>query len=109
MNHNEIRKVHAAKQKFTYAKIVVDYCTQKEDPHCIRITAGGDLKQYKGDISTCTADLTTSMLLWNSVLSTRDAKYMCLDIKKKNLTAMLEYFEYIKMLLLVFPDRIKQQ
>ena len=29
-----------------------------------------------------TADLTTSKILWNSVLSTQDAKYMCIDIKK---------------------------
>jgi hypothetical protein len=90
-------------------KIVVDYCPQKEDPHRIRIIAGGNLIQYNGDVSTRTADLTTSKLLWNSVLSTRDAKYMCLDIKKFNLTAMLEYFEYMQMPLAVFPHWIKQQ
>jgi hypothetical protein len=82
INHNKIRKAYTEKQKFTYAKIVVDYCPQKEDPHHIRITAGGNLIQYKGDVSMCTADLTTSKLLWNSVLSTRNAKYMCLESKK---------------------------
>jgi hypothetical protein len=90
-NHNKIRKAYAEKQKFTYTKIVVDYCPQKENPHCIRITAGGNLIQYKGDVSTRTADLTTSSkLLWNSVLSPRVAKYMCLDIKKNYLTTTLE-------------------
>jgi len=37
-------------------------------------------------------DLTTLKLLWNSVLSTDGAKYMCLDIKKFYLTAALDYF-----------------
>ena len=70
MNHTEIIKAYAEKQKFTYAKIVVDFCLQKEDPHRIRITAGGNLIQYKGNVSTQTAELTTSKLLWNSVIST---------------------------------------
>ena len=34
---------------------------------------------------------------------------MCLDIKKFYLTAPLDYFEYIKMPLTVFPEWIKQQ
>ena len=53
----------------------------KDDPHCIRITAGGNFIKYKGGVSTWTADLTKLKLLWNSVLSTRSAKYMCLDVK----------------------------
>jgi hypothetical protein len=82
MNLSKVRKAYTEKQKFTYAKIVVDYSPQKEDPHRICITAGGNLTQYKGDVSVCTLDLTTSKLLWNSILNTRDAKYMSLDIKK---------------------------
>ncbi len=44
--------------------------------------AGGNLINYPGKLSTQTATLTTSKLMWNSVLSTEWAKYMCLDIKK---------------------------
>jgi hypothetical protein len=50
-----------------------------------------------------------SKILWNSVLSTCDAKYMCIDIKKNYLTTVLKYFEYMQMPLVVFPDWIKQQ
>jgi hypothetical protein len=32
-------------------------------------------------------------LHWNRVVSTANARYMCLDIKKIYLTAALEYFE----------------
>ena len=64
----------------TYANIVVDYRPQKDDPNRVRITAGGNLIIYPGELTTRTADITTSKILWNSVLSTKNAKYMCLDI-----------------------------
>ena len=64
----------------TYANIIVDYIPQKEDPNCVRITAGGNLIIYPGELTTRTADITTSKILWNSVLSTKNTKYMCLDI-----------------------------
>ena len=67
-------------QVVTYANIVVDYCPQKEDPNRVRITAGGNLIVYPGGLTTRTADITTSKILWNSILSTKNAKYMCLDI-----------------------------
>ncbi len=48
-------------------------------------------------------------LHWNSVMSMPNAKYMCLDIKKIYLTAALEYFEYMKMPLSLFPKWIIEQ
>ena len=66
----------------TYANIVVDYRPQKEDPNRVRITAGGNLIIYPGELTTRTANITTSKILWNSVLSTLRAKYMCMVIKK---------------------------
>jgi hypothetical protein len=81
MTHKEIDIAKNAGQKWTYARIVVNYRPQKEDPNSIRITVGGNLITYKGNTLTRTADLTTSKLLWNSVLSTEGARYMCLDIK----------------------------
>ena len=65
----------------TYAKIVADYRSQKSDPNCVRITAGGNLLKYPGELSTKVADFTTSKLLWNSVISTNKAKCMGIDIK----------------------------
>ena len=74
----------------TYAQVVVDHRPQKADPNRIWITAGGNLINYPGELTTWTADITTSKLHWNSVLSTPDAKYMCLDIKKFYLLAPLD-------------------
>ena len=58
---------------FTYARIVVDYRPQKADPNRVCITMGGNLIQYDGELTTNTADLITSKILWNSTLSTEGA------------------------------------
>jgi hypothetical protein len=91
----------------TYAHVVVDFCPQKADPHQIRITAGGNLINYPGKLSTRTADLTTLKLMWNSVLSTPGAKGW--DIKNFYLTDPLDRFEYMKIPIGLFPRWINEQ
>jgi hypothetical protein len=98
----EIRHAIAA-NFFTYAHPVVDYRPQKDGPRRIQITAGGNSINYNGDASVCTVDLDTAKLHWNSVVSTANARYMCLNIKKFDLTAALEYFEYMKISLAMLP------
>ncbi len=96
MTHDKISCIRKG-QIVTYARMVVDFCQQKADPHCIWITAGGNLIKYPGKLLTRTANLTTSKLMWNSVLNTKDAKYMCLNIKKFYLSAPLDQYKYMKM------------
>ncbi len=109
MTHNKIMHSLAAKKIFTYANTAVNFRPRKEDPYRIRITAGGNLINYEGDASVRTIDIDTAKIHWNSVVSTPNAKYMCLDIKKIYLTAALEYFEYMKIPLNLFPEwTIKQ-
>ncbi len=109
MTHKEIDIARKAGHKWTYARIVVDFRPQKEDPNRIRIAVGGNLITFKDNTSTQTANLTTSKLLWNSVLSTDRARYMCLDIKNFYLRAALDYYEYTKIPLALFPEWIKKQ
>ena len=109
MAHEEIATAKKEGKTWTYTRILIDYCPKKEDQNRVQIAVGGNLIKYKGDMSTRTADLTTSKLLWNSVLSTEGAQYMCLDINNFYLTAALDYFEYMKMPLSVFPAWIKKQ
>jgi len=97
-----------AGHKWTYVRVVVDYRPQKEDPNWIRVTLGGNLITYIGDTSTRTANLTMSKLLWNSVLSTERARYMCLDLKNFYLTAALDYYENMKIPLALFPEWTKK-
>jgi hypothetical protein len=109
MTHDEIAHAHRAKRVFTYGNPVVDHRPQKEDPNRIRITAGGNLIKCEEEVSVRTADINTAKLHWNSVISTKGARYMCLDIGNFYLTAALEYFEYMKMPLALFPTWIVEQ
>ncbi len=108
MTHNEIKLIPRS-QTITYARVVVNFHPQKDDPHQTRIIAGRNIINYPGKLSTKTANLTTSKLMWNSVLSTEGAKYMCLDIKKFYLAAPLSRFEYMKMPMPLFPSWIIKQ
>ena len=68
------------KKDITYVRICANYRPEKEDPNRIRITLGGNLVNYPGDVGTRTADLLTVKLLLNSVISKPNAKFMSLDI-----------------------------
>ena len=80
LTHEEIRRI-PADRTLTYARIVIDYRPQKDDPNRVRITVGGSLIDYPDELSTRTADLITTKILWKSVISTPDANSMCADIK----------------------------
>ena len=108
MTHKEIRNI-PKNWTVTYARMVVNYRPQKPDPNKVRITAGGNIIKYPGELTTQTADLTTSKILWSSVLSTQDAKYMCIDIKNFYLGTPLDRFEYMRIQLTMFPDHVDQQ
>jgi hypothetical protein len=86
----------------TYAKVVVAYRSQKEDPDQIRITAGGYSINYPRELTMRTANMTTTKFHWNSVLSTSKACYMCLNIVDFYLTATLHQYKYIKMPISLF-------
>ena len=85
---------------------MVDYQNQKVDPNRVRIIAGGNLINYPGELTTRSADLITSKILWNSVLSTERARYMWLDITIFYLCAPLKRYEYMQIKLSNFPDHI---
>ncbi len=65
----------------TYARIVINYCPQNEDPNRVCFTVGGNLIDYPFELTTCTADMVSSKILWNSVISTKDAHFASADIK----------------------------
>jgi hypothetical protein len=109
MIHDEIAHVLQAKKVFTYSNPVVDYRAQKEDPNRIRITAGGNMIKYKEELSVRTADISTAKIHWNSVIGMEATMYMCLNIGNFYLTAALEYYEYMRIPLALFPIKIIEQ
>ena len=95
----------------TYARLVVDYRPQKEDPNRARMTAGGNLIQYAGEVTTRTSDLSTAKILWNSVVSTSGAKFAAFDISNMYLHTPLapEDYEYMRIPLDIFPEHTIDQ
>jgi hypothetical protein len=55
------------------------------------------------------ADLSTAKILWNSILSTSDAKFMGLDIGSFYLETPLARYEYMKFPLALFPKHVIEQ
>ena len=53
MDQQQIREIPKDKT-FMYARIVVNYCPQKVDPHRVCFTVGGNLLNVPGDLSTQT-------------------------------------------------------
>jgi hypothetical protein len=93
----------------TWGRFVVDVQPNKEEVHRMRLTVRGNLIKYDGDVSTRSADLTTSKCLWNSVISTTGAKYMCLDVKNVYLGTPMEHFEYLRIPIKLIPLEIITQ
>ena len=89
LNHNQIAAI-SKDRLITYARIIVDYRPQKPDPNRVRITFGGNLIHYPGELATRTADLVTTKILWNSVLSTENAKFITADVKNFYLNTPLD-------------------
>ena len=98
LTHEQIRKIPKHKV-ITYARLVVDFRPQKKDPNRVRMTAGGNLIEYAGELTTRTADLTTAKIVWNSTISTAGAKYACFDISNMYLHTPLapEDYEYMRI------------
>jgi hypothetical protein len=70
---------------------------QQTETHRVRLTVGGNLIQYPGDVSTRSADLTTSKYLWNSTISTEGAAYIRLDVKNLFLGNPMDSFDYMRI------------
>jgi hypothetical protein len=90
----------------TYQRFMVDIRSNKSETHRVRLTVGGNLIQYTGDVSTRSADLATSKCLWNSTISTEGAKYMCLDVKNFYLGTPMEAFEDMRIPIKLIPQEI---
>jgi hypothetical protein len=93
----------------TYGRFDVDIRPNKSEIHRVRLTVGGNLIQYQGDVSTCSADLNTSKCLWNSTISTDRAKYMCIDVKNLYLGTPMDTFEYMRIPIKLIPHEIIDQ
>ena len=80
----------------TYDQVTCSIRPEKDDPYRTRIVAGGNLIDCPFDTGTPTADIRTVKLLFNSIVSTKDAKFMGIDIKNFYLNTPMERYQYMK-------------
>ena len=59
------------------------------------MVVGGNRIKYPGEVGTPTAEMLLVKILLNSVVSTRGAKFMSIDIKNFYLVTPMERYEYI--------------
>jgi hypothetical protein len=103
MTHDEIMHAPAVKNLFYLHKSShwLPSAERWSPPHLNH--CGGNLINYEDNAFVWRANIDTEKLYLDSVVSTKNERYTCLEIKKKYLTAALEYIEYMKIPLLIFP------
>jgi hypothetical protein len=62
-----------------YSQFVCTVQPEKAEPNCTRFTVGGDRINYPGEVATPTAEMLVAKMLFNSVISTRGARFMTMD------------------------------
>ena len=67
---------------------------------------GGDRTNYPGKVATPTACMLVVKLIFNSVVSTKGAKFMTMDISNFFLMTPLNRPEYIRINIRDVPDEI---
>ena len=62
-------------------------------------------------ITMCTVDIMTAKFLWKSLLSTKDGKYACMDIRNFFIDMPLDQYEYtcVSFNINIFPKHTIQQ
>ena len=70
---------------------------------------GVNLISFLGGVTTPTEDLATAKLVFNSVLSTKNEKFMFSDIANFYLNDPMDIYEYMKLPLEIIPAEIIQQ
>ena len=90
----------------TNARFVCSYRPQKAEPYRTRLTVGGNLINYPGNLSMKVADMTTFKILVNSTLSTPGARSLGLDVKNYYLGTPMDAYEYMFIPITSIPDEI---
>ncbi len=79
---------------------------KKAEPNCTTFTVGGDRINYPGEVTTPTAEMLVAKMLFNSIISTRGARFMTMDISNFYLMTPLHQPKFIRMKLSNIPDKI---
>ena len=90
----------------TYAQFVCNIRPEKEEKNRTRCVAGGNNINYPCSVGTPTADMLLVKILFISIISTKGAKFMTVDIKNFYLMMPFKRWEYIKLKLSDIPAEV---
>ena len=91
---------------FTYGSFVWNVLNEKSKKNRTNFVVGGDRINYPGELATPTADMLVAKIFFNSVVSTRNAKFMTMDISIFYLMTPLKRPEYICIIIKDIPEEI---
>ena len=90
----------------TYGSFVWNVRNEKSEKNRTRFVVGGDRINYPGEVATPTAEMLVAKLLCNSVILTKGARFMTMDISNFYLMTLLSQPKYIRVKLSDIPDKI---
>ena len=90
----------------TYGQFICTVRPEKAEPNQKRFTVGGDRINYPGAVAAPTAEMLVAKMLFNSVISTKDARFMTMDISNFYLMTPLHRPEFIRIKLGDIPDEV---
>ena len=105
--HNPKRQTKIQKRNLC-ERIMWDQTTKKEN-HRTRLTVGGNLIDYTGEVSTPTSDLTTMKLNVNIFIYNIKSQYMCIDVKCFYLNNCMDRSEYIMIHISMIPQEFVEK
>ena len=96
----------AMDRRGTYWIIFCDIKPQKFETHVTKITVGGNIIDYPGEVTTLKAGITKDKILSNSTISTPDAIFMCAGIANFYFDTPMEHYKYMQLPFDIIPQEI---
>ena len=93
-------------KKVTYGKIVCEIKPEKDEKKHTRLTVGGNLLDFTGNLSVPIASVTTAKCVFKSVVLTPGARCLLADIKHFYLNKILPDPEFMRIPLKIIPKEI---
>jgi hypothetical protein len=93
----------------TYGSFSCNMKLNKAETHQTRLTAGGDKINYPEDVDTPTAGMTLVKTMLNSVISTKGAKCVILDVADFYLNTIMKRYEYMPIKIADIPEEITKE
>jgi len=100
---------HKRMKDVTYGSFSCDYKPNKAEKERTRLMAGGDRINYPEDMGTSTADILVFKCLINSVVSTKRAKCLMLDVKDFYHNTPMKRYKYMRLKMADILDKITKE